>query len=236
MKNKYIVLLKWIVFPLCLFPAVALGWTFYLAASGTRPDALGSDPVNSLTHFTGDWTIWMLLASLAITPLRRLSPKLGWLIRFRRMIGLFAFFYGTLHLMTYVFLFSGYDVAGAWQGVKSGHIGVLWTNFVQVWPGMLQDATKRKFVQVGLLSWIILFALAVTSPQWVMRKMGGKPWQRLHRLVYLAAIAGVIHYWWMVKVGVMSPMGDTLVLAVLLLARVAWSSWKKRKAAAVAAV
>jgi sulfoxide reductase heme-binding subunit YedZ len=236
LNNRSIALLKWIVFPLSLLPFVLVAWRFWLAASGTQPDALGADPVNTLTHITGDWTMWFLLISLAITPVRRLSPKLAWLIRFRRMLGLFAFFYGTLHLGTYLFLFSGYDVNGAWEGVRSGHLSVLWSNFVGVWPTIREDAMKRKFVQVGLLCWFILLLLALTSPQWVLRRMGGKPWQRLHRWVYVAGALAVIHYWWLVKKGVLTPWRDTAVLIALLLGRLAWMLWKRSKTAAPRAV
>ncbi|WP_263408068.1 protein-methionine-sulfoxide reductase heme-binding subunit MsrQ [Terriglobus tenax] len=235
MNNRTIVLMKGIVFPLCLVPFFGISWAFWQASTGAQPDALGADPVNTLTHWTGDWALWMLLASLAITPLRRLTPKLAWLIRFRRMIGLFAFFYATLHLGTYLFLFSGYDINGAWEGIKSGHIGILFANFAAVWPTIWDDALKRRFVQVGLLSWFILLLLTLTSPQWVLRKMGGKPWQRLHRWVYAAGILAIIHYWWLVKKGVLTPWKDTAVLAILLLARVGWTLWKKRKVPAQAA-
>ena len=101
MTNRIIRVLKPFVFLLALSPFLGMMWAFH-------KDNLGTDPVQSLTHWTGDWTIWMLIISLAISPVRRLSPKLAWLVRFRRMIGLFAFFYATLHLMTYVFLFSGF--------------------------------------------------------------------------------------------------------------------------------
>jgi sulfoxide reductase heme-binding subunit YedZ len=189
---------------------------------------LGADPVQSLTHWTGDWTIWMLLISLAITPVRRLSPKLAWLIRFRRMLGLFAFFYATLHLLTYVLLFSGFDLPGAFDAIRHGQFHILRDDWIAIWPTMRDDVAKRRFIQVGLLSYFILFLLALTSPQWVLRRMGGKPWQTLHRTVYGAAVLGVIHYWWLVKKGVLRPGKDTLVLAILLLARLAYL-WLKKK-------
>ena len=187
-----------------------------------------ADPVNFITHMTGDLALWILLASLAVTPLRRLHPKLSNLIRFRRLLGLYAFFWATLHLSTYVFLFSGFDVVGAWAGLKAAHPGVIWTQWKLVWPTVLDDLKDRKFIQVGLFAWLILLALAVTSPTWMLRKMGGKNWQRLHRLVYVAAIAGCVHYWWLVKKGVMRPGKDTAILAVLFLARVVWMFWKRR--------
>ncbi len=146
------------------------------------------------------------------------------------MVGLYAFFYATLHLLTYVLLFSGYDVPTAVAGLQAHRFAEPWRQLKLVWPTMLRDAEKRRFIQVGLLAWRMLLALAVTSPQRVLRAMGGKNWQRLHRLVYVAAAAGLVHYWWIVKTGVMSPLKDTMVLAVLLLARVVYSVVKRVRA------
>ncbi len=157
--------------------------------------------VNYITHFTGNWALWMLLGSLAITPLRRLWSGLNWTIKFRRMIGLYAFFYASLHLLTYVLLFSGYDVPAAVAGLRAGHLMDPWMQLKKIWPTMLDDLKKRKFIQVGLAAWVILLVLAVTSPQRVLRAMGGKNWQRVHRLVYLAGALACIHYWWLVKTG-----------------------------------
>src|SRR5271155_802629 len=98
--------------------------------------ALLADPVNYLTHFTGDWALWLLLACLATTPLRRLNAKLSWLVQLRRMVGLYAFFYATLHLLIYVLLFSGYDMSAAIEGVRAGHLAELWRQLVLVWPSM----------------------------------------------------------------------------------------------------
>jgi len=125
--------------------------------------AANADPVNYVTHFTGHWTLWILLTCLAVTPVRRLSPKLSWLVRFRRLIGLYAFFYGTLHLATYIFLFSGYDLPGALAGIKAGHPGVIVDQWKAVWPTMRDDVLKRRFIQVGLVAWLILLLLAATS-------------------------------------------------------------------------
>lgn len=203
MNKRQIVALKFVVFPACLLP---LAWLVYQGFSST----LGPDPVATITHTTGYWTLYFLLISLTITPLRRLSPKLGWLIRFRRMLGLFAFFYGTLHLCTYVWLFSNFDV-----------------------HAMVHDIVKRRFITMGMLSWGCLLLLAATSTTWAIRKLG-KRWQILHRLVYVAAVAAIIHYWWIVKPGVLTPWRVTAVLAVLFLARVLWSvreAARKRKIA-----
>ncbi len=128
-----------------------------------------------------------------------------------------------------MFLFSGYDLPTAWAGLVHGRLGVVWTQWTVVWPTVVRDLVKRRFIQVGLFAWVILLALAVTSPTFMLRKMGGKNWQRLHRLVYLAAVAGCVHYWWLVKKGVMRPAPDTLILAVLLLARVVWLVMKRKR-------
>ena len=142
------------------------------------------------------------------------------------MVGLYAFFYATLHLLTYVFLFSGYDVPTAMAGLRAGHVGDPFRQLKVIWPSVWDDLKKRPFIQVGLASWVILLALAVTSPQRVLRSMGGKNWQRLHRLIYVAGIAAVVHFWWLVKTGVRSPWKDTAVLAVLLVMRVGFAVGK----------
>src|SRR5665213_1425685 len=207
MTKRTIVVLKFAAFPACLIP---LGVLVYQGFT----NALGPDPIATITHTTGFWTLYFLLISLAITPGRRLSSRLAWLIRFRRMLGLYAFFYGSLHLMTYVWLFSDFDL-----------------------HTMLHDIAKRPFITMGMLAYACLFPLAATSTTWSIRKLGGKRWTMLHRLAYVAATAGVIHYWWIVKTGVRTPWKVTAVLAVLLLARVLWSAMEaaRKKKAAVAA-
>ncbi|MDE1155540.1 MAG: ferric reductase-like transmembrane domain-containing protein [Acidobacteriaceae bacterium] len=227
MPSKAIPWLKVLVHGLCLLPFMKLVMMY---RAGTLV-AL-ADPVQFLTHFTGDWALWILLLDLAITPVRRLSPKLAWLIRLRRMVGLYSFFYATLHLLVYVFLFSGYDVPSAMDGLKAGHWGEPFHQLALVWPSMWDDVLKRRFIQVGLLAWVLLLALAVTSPQRVLRWMGGKRWQKLHRMVYVAAFAAVVHFWWLVKAGVREPWKVTAVLAVLLLARLLWWARQRRKKAA----
>ncbi len=222
MLTRAIPFAKVLVHLLCLLPLVYLLRSFQSGALAAQ-----SDPVNTITHFTGNWALWILLGDLAITPVRRLSKGLGWLVRFRRMLGLYAFFYATLHLMTYVFLFSGYDAATAWTGLRAGHLAEPWRQLVAIWPTMLDDLKKRRFIQVGLLGWALLLALAVTSPQRMLRWLGGKNWQRLHRLIYVAAVAAVVHYWWLVKAGVRAPWKDTAVLAALLAFRLL-IAWQKR--------
>jgi sulfoxide reductase heme-binding subunit YedZ len=213
---------KVVVHALCLLPAL---WLLRMYVNGSL--ALQADPVNFITHFTGNWALWLLLTDLAITPVRRLSSSLSWLVRLRRMVGLYAFFYATLHLLIYVLLFSGYDMSAAIDGVRAGHLGQPWIQLQMIWPTMLDDLQRRRFIQVGLLAWMILLALAVTSPQRVMRAMGGKNWQWLHRLIYVAGIAACVHYWWLVKTGVLTPWKVTAVLVVLLAARVVWVARKR---------
>jgi sulfoxide reductase heme-binding subunit YedZ len=147
--------------------------------------------------------------SLAITPLRRLSSSLAWLIRFRRLLGLFAFFYGCLHLLTYVWLYSGFSLSA-----------------------MIDDIAKRRYILAGVTAWVLLVPLAATSTNWSIRRLGGKRWQALHRLAYVSAICGVVHYWWIVKSGVRTPITITLILATLLLARLVWSLQQKRRSPA----
>ena len=222
MPTRAIPYLKALVHLLCLLP-----FAFLLYGNSTGALAKQSDPVDYITHFTGNWALWILLADLAITPVRRVHASLAFLVRFRRMVGLYAFFYATLHLLTYVFLFSGYDVPTALAGVRSGHLAEPWRQLKLIWPTMLDDVKKRAFIQVGLASWVILLLLAVTSPQRVLRAMGGKNWQRLHRLIYAAILLAVVHYWWLVKAGVRTPWKDTAVVAVLLAVRLVFAVQKR---------
>ncbi len=211
MPNRWIVSLKVLVHLACLAPVAFLAWLFYQSAT-TNPSALGPDPTEYVTFFTGFATLRILVISLAITPIRRLIPALSWLIRFRRMLGLYAFFYGTLHLLNYLFLYA------AWN-----------------WATIVDDLTKRPYIWAGFTAWVLMVPLAATSTAWSIRKLGGKQWGRLHRLVYISAIAGVVHYWWIVKTGVRTPLLITAVLAVLLLARPALAWWKRKPPARVAA-
>lgn len=223
MPRQAITILKTILHLTLLAP---FAWLIVIFRNGSL--AQNADPVNYITHFTGNWALWILLGSLAITPVRRLSTKLTFLIRFRRLIGLYAFFYATLHLATYIFLFSGYDLPAAIHSTASGHAGEFLVQWRLVWPTIWDDLKKRRFIQVGLLSWLVLFALAITSPVAIMRRMGGKQWQLLHRLVYIAAIAAVVHFWWLVKSGVRTPIRVTAILLLLLAARLALVSLKTR--------
>jgi methionine sulfoxide reductase heme-binding subunit len=195
MKQRQIVALKVVAHAALLAPVAWLLWHLYLSAT-TQPDALGPDPTHTVTFFTGRGALRLLVLTLAVTPVRRLSPKLAWLIRFRRMFGLYAFFYACLHLMTYVWLYAGFSGAA-----------------------MVDDISQRRFITAGLTAWLLLVPLALTSTTWSIRKLGGKNWNRLHSFTYAAAICGVIHYWWGVKSGVKTPLAITVVLGILLLAR-----------------
>jgi sulfoxide reductase heme-binding subunit YedZ len=198
MKRKTLILLKTLTWLACLYPLARLIW-------GAVTNNLGPDPIANITFTTGSTTLNLLTISLALTPVRRLIPELSWLVKFRRLIGLFAFFYATLHLATYVALYAGFDL-----------------------NAMAADIAKRRYITMGLAAWLLLLPLAATSTNWAIRKMGGKNWNRLHKLVYVAAVCGVIHYWWQVKPGVLSPLSITLMLALLLISRPIWS-WNQRR-------
>jgi sulfoxide reductase heme-binding subunit YedZ len=195
MKQRWIVTLKVLAHAACFGPVAWLLWHLYLSAT-SNPDALGPDPTHTVTFFTGRGTLRLLVLTLAITPVRRLIPQLSWLVRFRRMLGLYAFFYACLHLMTYVWLYAGFS-----------------------WSAMVDDISRRRFIMAGLTAFLLLVPLALTSTVWSIRKLGGKNWNRLHWLTYVAAVAGIIHYWWGVKTGVKTPTAITVVLFVLLAAR-----------------
>jgi methionine sulfoxide reductase heme-binding subunit len=189
MSRSTIIPLKTLIWIACLAPAAWLAW-------GAVTNDLGPDPTARLAFSTGLATLRLLAITLAISPLRKLVPGLGWLIRFRRLLGLFAFFYATLHMLTWVALYSGFDL-----------------------HAMLIDVTKRRFIMAGAAAYLLLLPLALTSTNWAIRKLGGKNWNRLHKLIYVAAICGVVHYWWQVKTGVLTPVDMTIVFAVLLLSR-----------------
>jgi methionine sulfoxide reductase heme-binding subunit len=176
--------LKPLVFLLCLVPAIQLAYGAYIGD-------LGVNPIEFITRFTGSWALIILIASLAVTPLRRIT---GWneLIKFRRMLGLFAFFYASLHFATYIGLDLFFDFSA---------IG--------------KDILKRPYITVGFFAFVVMVPLAATSTAGMIRRLG-KRWQQLHRLVYVAAIAGVIHFYWLVKADITRPAQYGAVLAVLL--------------------
>lgn len=179
---------KPVVFLACLVPLGRLVWLGFHSG-------LGANPIEFITHSTGDWTLIFLLVTLSITPLRKVTRQY-WLISFRRMLGLFAFFYGSLHLMTYVWLDKFFDV-----------------------HEMLHDIAKRKFITAGMTAFALMIPLALTSTKWAIRKLG-KRWQKLHRLIYFSASAGVIHYIWLVKADLRKPLEYASLLGVLLLYRI----------------
>jgi sulfoxide reductase heme-binding subunit YedZ len=193
---KPITILKAALFVAALVPFGLLVW-------GYHTDDLTANPGDYITDQTGDWTLGTLFASLCVTPLRKLT---GWndLIKLRRMLGLFAFFYVTLHLLTWIVFVNYFDV-----------------------PSMVADVFKRPFITIGMATFVILFLLAITSNRWSIRKLGRK-WGSLHRLVYLAAIGGVIHFWWLVKADITLPRRWAVAFGVLLTARACWWYQKRR--------
>ncbi len=196
--------LKPAIFLAALVPLALLVW------DGLH-GSLGANPIEAITHSTGDCTLTFLLITLSVTPLRKLTRQY-WLIGLRRMFGLFAFFYGTLHLMTYVWLDKFFNV-----------------------HEMLADIAKRKFITAGMTGFVLMIPLALTSTKWAIRKMGGKRWQALHRLIYFSAAAGVIHYIWLVKADLKNPLEYGAVLGVLLLYRgAAWIAARRPVGAKVA--
>ena len=191
---------KWtkvVLFLLCLVPLGALVWRGF-------HNGLGANPVEFIQLTTGDWTLRFIVFTLCITPFRKLL-NLSELIRFRRMLGLFAFFYVCLHFLTYLGPDQSFDLAAMWK-----------------------DVAKRPFVTVGFLGFLLLLPLALTSTAGWIRRLGGKRWQMLHRAIYVAAAAGVIHYYWKVKSDVRMPVLYGVLVAILLLWRLANWYFKRR--------
>src|SRR5205823_14962754 len=211
-------MIRWIkvaVFLICLAPFVFLLWNFF----GPHPFdmsgwglGLGANPVEAMEHWFGDWTLRFLLMTLSITPVRKLL-RMPSLIKFRRMFGLFAFFYGCAHFATYLWLDKFFNL-----------------------HEILADVAKRKYITVGFAGFVLLIPLAITSTAGWIRRLGGRRWQALHRLIYAAAIAGVIHYLWLVKADIRKPLEYGAVLAVLLGYRVVvwWMALAKRRPMPVA--
>src|SRR5579863_769663 len=192
---------KPVIFLACLAPLASLAWRGFHAE-------LGANPIEAITHSTGDWTLTFLLITLSVTPLRKLTRQY-WLINLCRMFGLFAFFYGCLHLTTYVWLDKFFDV-----------------------HEMLADIAKRRFITAGLTGFVLMIPLALTSTKGWIRRLGGKRWQALHRLIYFSAAAGVIHYIWLVKADLRKPLQYGFVLVVLLSYRIVASYAAGEKASA----
>ena len=191
---------KPVVFLICLLPlAVLIARAFSIAGLG-----LGANPIEELLHELGRWGLKFLLLTLTVTPLRRWTGW-NWLIRFRRMFGLFAFFYILLHFVVYAVLDQSLDIAA-----------------------IIEDVLKRPYITLGMAGLLMLIPLAVTSTKGMMRRLG-KRWQKLHRLVYIIAIAGVWHFYWQVKLDALDPMLYALVLAGLLGVRVYFARRSRRQ-------
>lgn len=197
--------MKAVVFLLCLLPVLNLLWAFF-------HDQLGPNPVERITHRTGDWTIRFLMITLSVTPFRKLLD-LPPLARFRRMLGLFAFFYACLHIATWAWLDKAFD-----------------------WNEMGKDILKRRFITMGLTGLALMIPLAITSTGGWVRRLGFVRWQNLHRLIYFSALAGVIHYYWLVKSDVREPLLYFGILVVLMTYRLAAWLMDRRKRNTVHAV
>jgi len=187
------VILKVVVWVLGLTPTVWIGVLFFT-------DGLGANPIEALLHWAGRWALILLLTGLAITPVRRLT---GWnrIIKVRRLIGLFAFFYASLHLLIYLGLDQGF-----------------------AWSFIVEDVLDRPFITVGMAAYLLLIPLAITSTRGWIRRLG-KRWRRLHRLVYVAAGLGTLHFYWKVKADTFWPLVVATILALLLLVRLPWQKW-----------
>ncbi len=192
---------KPVVFVACLVP-------FSLLATDLFQGRLGANPIEEITHRTGDWILIFLFITLSITPLRRLT---GWgvLIRFRRMLGLFAFSYGLVHFSILVVFDHFFNLAS-----------------------ILEDVATRPYITVGFTSLMLLVPLAVTSTKGWVKRLGGRRWKRLHQLVYVSAAGGVLHYLWLVKADVRRPIVFGLVLVALLATRLRYPKKRRRPAEA----
>jgi methionine sulfoxide reductase heme-binding subunit len=183
--NKTVAKIKTVIFLLALIPLAKLGLGAYL-------DTLGANPIENAMRTTGYWTLTFLLISLTLTPIRRILGWL-WLIRLRRMLSLFAFFYACLHFLTYLVLDQFFD-----------------------WESIIKDIIKRPYITVGFSAFLLMIPMAVTSTDAMIRRLGGKRWRLLHRLVYLCAVCGVVHYWWLVKKDLTNPITFAVWLGLLL--------------------
>ena len=180
-------LIKPLLFTLCLLPTALLGWQFYA-------DELGANPIEALTRGTGEWTLRLLLITLLMTPLKRITGWY-WPIRVRRMLGLFAFYYACVHLMTYLWLDQFFD-----------------------WHEIWLDILDRPFITVGMLGFVLLVPLALTSNRYAVRRLA-RNWKRLHRLAYVIPPLGVLHFWWLVKADIREPAIYAVLLGALLAVR-----------------
>ena len=170
-----------------------------------QQDSLGANPIEAVTRGMGLWTLRLLLVTLAVTPLRKLAHQ-PWLGRLRRMLGLFTFFYACLHLTTYVWFDQFFD-----------------------WSAIAKDILKRPFITAGMVAFTLMVPLAATSSNAMVRRLGGRRWQELHRTVYAIAMIGVLHFWWMVKLDTHEPKIYALILFALLGLRFWWREQERRR-------
>lgn len=196
--NPQLGAIKTALFVLCLLPA-------FLLWRRLEMDTLGANPIEALTRATGEWTLRFLLITLTVTPLRKYSGW-HWLVRLRRMLGLFAFAYGVTHLLTYVWLDQFFD-----------------------WQAIVKDILKRPFITVGFAALVLMTPLAATSFNSAIRKLGGRRWQALHRAIYPIAVMGCVHFWWLVKKDITEPLIYALITAALLGLRAWWREQERRK-------
>ena len=205
--------MKPLVFAAALVPFAHLVWR------GVNGD-LTADPLVEITNQTGIWTLRFLVITLPVTPIRRVA---AWhaLIRYRRMLGLFAFFYGTVHFLIYL-------IADRFAGLDFPDGFVAWSTLVNLTASIWQDVAKRPFITVGFIAFVSMIPLALTSTAGSIRRLGGRNWQRLHRLVYVTGIAGVTHYWWRVKADTLHPIIYAAIVALLLGYRLALSFKRSR--------
>jgi len=199
---------KPLVFVASLGPA---GWLVWAALTGN----LSPNPLSDLTNETGVWALRFLCITLAITPLRRLT---GWnhLIRFRRMTGLYAFFYGSLHFLTYA-------IADRFAGLDFPDGIVAWSTVQNLAASIAADVYKRPFITIGFTAFVLMLPLALTSTAGMIRRLGGKRWNAIHRLIYVSAVLGAVHYYWLVKADVRRPLTYAAVVVILLGFRAYWS-------------
>jgi methionine sulfoxide reductase heme-binding subunit len=198
LSDRQLAAVKVALFLLCLVPLTRLGW-------GAWRDALGPNPIEAIQRGLGLWTLNLLVITLCVTPLRRFSGW-AWLVRLRRMLGLYAFFYAALHFASYLWLDQFFD-----------------------WTAIARDILKRPFITVGFAAFVLLLPLAATSNRHALRRLGGRRWQALHRAIYPIAILAVTHYWWLVKRDVATPALYAIAVLFLLGLRALWRERERRE-------